>query len=46
MFGSRLRRVLVPGFPYGLVYGIEAERIAIVAVPHLNRRPGDWRARS
>ena len=39
-FGPRLRRVLVPGFPYGLVYRPEADRIFIVAVSHLHRRPG------
>ena len=45
-FGSRLRRVLVPGFPYGLVYRAEADRVLIVAVAHVRRRPGYWRSRS
>lgn len=45
-FGGRLRRVLVPGFPYGLLYRAQAERIFIVAVAHLHRRPGYWRSRS
>jgi plasmid stabilization system protein ParE len=45
-FGSRLRRALVPGFPYGLIYRVESERLFIVAVAHLHRRPGYWRARS
>ena len=45
-FGPRLRRVLVPGFPYGLLYRPEADRILIVAVAHLHRRPGYWRSRS
>jgi len=45
-FGLRLRRVLVPGFPYGLIYRAEADRILIVAVAHLHRRPGYWRRRS
>jgi plasmid stabilization system protein ParE len=45
-FGSRLRRVLVPGFPYGLIYRPEPDRILIVAVAHLRRRPGYWRARA
>jgi plasmid stabilization system protein ParE len=44
-FGRRLRRVLVPKFPYGLVYRVEPERIYIVAVMHLHRRPGYWRSR-
>ena len=44
-FGRRLRRLLVPKFPYGLVYRVEPERIYIVAVMHLHRRPGYWRSR-
>ena len=44
-FGHRLRRVLVPKFPYGLLYRVEPERIYIVAVTHLRRRPGYWRHR-
>jgi plasmid stabilization system protein ParE len=44
-FGGRLRRVLVPKFPYGLLYQADAARIYIVAVMHLHRRPGYWRLR-
>ena len=44
-FGRRLRRLLVPKFPYGLLYRVEPERIYIIAVMHLNRRPGYWRSR-
>jgi plasmid stabilization system protein ParE len=45
-FGERLRRVLVPGFPYAVIYRPTADRILIVAVAHLHRRPGYWRART
>jgi plasmid stabilization system protein ParE len=45
-FGSRLRRVLVPGFPYGLIYRPEPDRMLVVAVAHLRRRPGYWRSRA
>ena len=45
-FGHLLRRVLVPRFPYGLLYRVEPQRIFIVAVAHLHRRPGYWRSRS
>ena len=45
-FGSRLRRALVPGFPYGLIYRAELNRVFIVAVAHVRRRPGYWRPRS
>jgi len=44
-FGRRLRRVLVPKFPYGLLYRVEPERIYVVAVMHLHRRPAYWRSR-
>jgi plasmid stabilization system protein ParE len=44
-FGRRLRRLLVPKFPYGLLYRVEPKRIYIVAVMHLHRRPGYWRSR-
>ena len=44
-FGRRLRRLLVPKFPYGLLYRVEPNRIYIVAVMHLHRRPGYWRSR-
>ena len=45
-FGLRLRRVLVPGFPYGLLYRADPDRVLIVAVAHLRRRPGYWRNRA
>jgi hypothetical protein len=44
-FGPRLRRVLAPKFPYGLLYRVEPERIYVIAVMHLHRRPGYWRSR-
>jgi toxin ParE2 len=39
-FGRRLRRTLVRGFPYGLLYRVEPSRILIVAVAHLRRSAG------
>jgi len=44
-FGRRLRGTLVPKFPYGLLYRVEPERIYIIVVMHLHRRPGYWRSR-
>ncbi|HKC82973.1 MAG TPA: type II toxin-antitoxin system RelE/ParE family toxin [bacterium] len=44
-FSRRLRRLLVRRFPYGLLYRTEPDRIFIVAVAHLRRRPGYWRRR-
>ena len=45
-FASRLRRVLVPGFPYGLIYRASSDRVLVVAVAHVRRRPGYWRSRA
>ena len=44
-FGRRLRRLLIPKFPFGLLYRVEPDRIYIVAVMHLHRRPDYWRSR-
>lgn len=40
-----VRKCLVPGFPYKLLYVIEAERIFVVAVMHAKRQPGYWAER-
>lgn len=40
-----IRRVLVHRFPYGVLYSIEGDRLHILAVMHLRRRPGYWRER-
>jgi plasmid stabilization system protein ParE len=45
-FGARVRRVLVPRFPYGVVYRFEGTRLRVVAVANLYRRPGYWRVRT
>ena len=39
------RRVLVRGFPYAVIYQRQPDSILILAVAHLRRRPGYWRAR-
>ena len=39
------RRVLVPRFPYQIVYRLRPSEIVIVAVAHLKRRPGYWKNR-
>lgn len=44
-FGGRLRRIIVPRFPFGLLYRHESDRVFVVAVMHLRRRPGYWRLR-
>lgn len=37
-----LRRKPVKGFPYSLIYAVEADEIRIYAVSHNRRRPGYW----
>ena len=43
---KNLRRRILRRFPFGLLYAIEAEKLVIVAVAHLKRRPGYWKDRS
>ncbi len=39
------RHMLVPRFPYQVVYRLNPTEIVIVAVAHLKRRPGYWKSR-
>lgn len=39
------RRCLVNRFPYGVVYQVKPRSLRIIAVAHLNRRPGYWEER-
>ena len=41
-----VRRCLVSGFPYGILYSIEEDVILILAVMHCSREPGYWKRRS
>ena len=41
-----VRRCLVNRFPYGILYSVEPERIFVLALMHLHRRPGYWKDRS
>ena len=40
-----VRRCLVNRFPYGILYSVEPDRIFVLAVMHLHRRPGYWKER-
>ncbi len=43
LLGSdNIRRCLIKRFPYGVLYGIDAGTIVIVAVAHLHRKPNYW----
>ena len=39
------RRMLVPGFPFALIYRDEPEACLIVAIAHAKRRPDYWQER-
>jgi plasmid stabilization system protein ParE len=36
------RRILVPGFPFSVVYRLGGGEAAILAIAHGSRRPGYW----
>ncbi|MBL7074928.1 type II toxin-antitoxin system RelE/ParE family toxin [candidate division KSB1 bacterium] len=40
-----IRQCRVLRFPYGLIYRCKEERIEIIAVMHLRRKPGYWKTR-
>lgn len=42
---GELRRRLVRRFPFGILYYIDPNEIAVVAVSHLRRKPSYWRGR-
>jgi len=44
-FGSRLRRFVLPRFPYSLIYQVGEDSFTVVAVANHYRRPGYWRQR-
>lgn len=42
---ASIRKRLVPGFPFTILYEIQPDRIFIAAVMHQHRQPGYWRER-
>ena len=42
---ANIRKRLVPGFPFTILYEMQPDRIYIAAVMHQHRRPGYWRKR-
>ena len=39
------RRLLLRRFPFALIYALRVDRVLVLAVAHLHRRPGYWRDR-
>lgn len=39
------RRYLLRRYPFALIYQLRNERVIVLAVAHLKRRPGYWKAR-
>ena len=42
---ANIRKRLVSGFPFTILYQIQPDRIFVTAVMHQHRRPGYWRKR-
>lgn len=42
---ANVRRFIVAGFPYDLIYAVLADEIVILAVAHHSRQPGYWKER-
>jgi len=40
--GGAIRRHLVPGFPYAVIYEAHHESVRVLAIAHLRRHPGFW----
>ena len=40
-----LRRRLLKKFPFSVIYAYEDEVVLVVAVAHMTRKPGYWKAR-
>jgi plasmid stabilization system protein ParE len=44
-FSENTRRCLTHKFPYGIIYQLRNNKIVIVAIAHLHRKPGYWNSR-
>lgn len=42
---GNIRKCRVLRFPYGVIFRDQTDRIEIIAVPHLKRKPGYWKTR-
>ena len=46
ILSNDFRRYLLKRFPFGVIYRINGDKIFIVAVMHLSRKPYYWRKRA
>lgn len=44
-FDHGTRQYLLRRYPFRVVYQVETDRIVVVAVAHVSRRPGYWKSR-
>jgi len=42
---DRVRRYRLNRFPYGIIYAVVEDEVVVIAIAHLHREPGYWRAR-
>ena len=45
LYDPPVRRILARQFPYGVLFVAQPDRVWIVAIMHLKRRPGYWKHR-
>jgi toxin ParE1/3/4 len=43
---KQCRQCRIPKFPFGVIYRINKNRLEVIAVMHLHRKPGYWYKRS
>jgi hypothetical protein len=42
---TRLRRCLMKRFPYSVIYSCQGDKLLLVAIAHLHRKPNYWLGR-
>ena len=45
LLAGTIRRRLIRRFPFAILYQARAEKLAVIALMHLHRRPGYWSSR-
>lgn len=46
VISGKIRRCLLRRFPFGMLFRVEAERVYVLAIMHLRRKPYYWRKRT